>query len=90
MGRYRKNTNICVRRDIIPFVDISLMITHISCLVLTQVQEIRSSFGLEFTSMSDFENLKIWIYGSWDGSLLPARKYIFTHLLNKVWIQVFS
>ena len=42
----QKNTNICVRRDTTPFFGITILSTHMTWILLTQVQEIRSSFGL--------------------------------------------
>ena len=47
MIRYRKNTKICVRRDTTPFVGITILSTHMTCILLNQVQEIISGFGLE-------------------------------------------
>ena len=45
-------------------------------LILMQVQEIGSSFGLGHTLISGFGTLKFWIYGSWVDSLLHIRKYV--------------
>ena len=63
MIRYRKNTNIFIRREITPFVGISILITYMTWILLTKVQEIRSGFGSEFTLMSSFGTMAIWSYG---------------------------
>ena len=73
MGSYRNNTKICVRMEIISFDGIVLLIAHVTWLLMTEVQEIRSSFGLEFTFMSDFGTLEMCSYGSWCDSPLPIR-----------------
>ena len=52
MERYIKNNNICVSRELITFVGIALLSTQTNCILLMQLQEIRSSFGLDFTFMS--------------------------------------
>ena len=49
-----KNTNIYIRRDTTTFVGNTILSTHITWILLTQVQEIRMSFGSEFTLMSGF------------------------------------
>ena len=64
MGRYRNNTKICVRMELISFDGIVLLSAQVTWLLLTEVQEIRSSFGLEFTFMSDFGTLAMYSYGS--------------------------
>ena len=61
--------------EIIPFVGISLLITHMTWILLMQVQEIISSFGLEFTFISGFGTLELCIYGSWSNYLITVRKY---------------
>ena len=74
MIRYIKNTNICVERDTIPFVGISILGTHMTWILLTQVQEIISPYGLEFAFMSGFGTIEMWRYGIWDYYLLPIRE----------------
>ena len=54
-----KNTNICVRREITHFVDISILSTHINCILLMQAHEIRSCFGSKFTLMSGFGTMEM-------------------------------
>ena len=71
----QKNTKICVRRDKTPFVGITIMSTHMSWILLTQVQEIKSGFGLEFTLMSGFGTMEMLSNGIWDYYLLPIKKY---------------
>ena len=44
-------------------------------ILLTQVQEIRSGFGLEFTFMSGFGTMKMWSNGIWAYYLLPINEY---------------
>ena len=75
MIRYIKNTKIFVRRDITPFVGITIMSTHMTWILLTQVQEIRSGFGLEFTVISGFGTMAIWRNDIWAYYLLPINKY---------------
>ena len=75
MGRYINNIKICIRRELIIFVGIDLLITQMTWLLLKQVQEIISSFGLEFTLMIGFGTLTIWSYVSWDNYMLLVRKY---------------
>ena len=75
MIKYINNTNICVRREIIPFVNITLLSTQTNWILLMQVKEIISSFGLDYTLMSGFGNMEMWIYGSWADSLLPVSEY---------------
>ena len=75
MGRHRNNNKTCFMRDLIHFVGIALLSTHMIRIVLKQVQERRSSFGLEYTLMSGFGTLLMWIYGSHAVSLIPIRKY---------------
>ena len=71
----QKKPRIYVRRDTTPFVGIITMITHTTWILLTQVQEIRSGFGLEFTLMSGFETMEMWPNGIWAYYLLPINKY---------------
>ena len=71
----QKNTKIYVRRDTTPFVGITILSTHITWILLTQVQEIISRFGLEFTFMSGFGNMEMWSNDIWVYSLLPINKY---------------
>ena len=75
MLRYIKNTKICVRRYTTPFVGIAILSTHMTWILLTQVQEIRSGFGLEFTLMSDSGTMAIRSNGIWDYSLLLINEY---------------
>ena len=75
MIKYIKNTNICVRREIIPFVGIYLLSTLMTCILLTQVQEIISSLGSDLTLVSGFVTLETWSYGSWYDSLINVSKY---------------
>ena len=70
-----KNTKIFVRRDTTPFVGITILSTNMTWILLTQVQEIRSGFGLEFTLMSGFGTMVMWSNGIWAYSLLPIKKY---------------
>ena len=62
---YRNNTKICVRREITPFVGITILSTQMTWILLKQVQEIRSGFGLEFTLMNSFVTMATWSYGIW-------------------------
>ena len=55
---------MCINRYTGPFVNITILSTHMTWILLDQVQEIRSSFGLEFTFMSDFGTLAMYSYGS--------------------------
>ena len=71
MGKYRKNSKICAIRCLMHFVGLYHLSTNTSFILLVQVQESRSSVGLEYTLMSGFGNLEIWSYGSWDNSLFP-------------------
>ena len=71
----QKNTKICVMRDTATFVGITILSTHMTWILLTQVQEIIPGFGLEFTFMSGFGNMTIWINGIWDYSLITINKY---------------
>ena len=64
-GQVQKDTKICVRMDTTPFVGITNLSTHMTCILLTQVQEIISGFGLEFTLMSSLGNMAMWSYGIW-------------------------
>ena len=50
--------------ELISFDGIVLLSAQVTWLLLTEVQEIRSSFGLEFTFMSDFGTLAMYSYGS--------------------------
>ena len=75
MFSYRKNTKTHVSRGLITFVGITLLITQMNRILLTQVQEIISSFGLEYTLMSDFRTLEMWMYGIRAYCLLPIIKY---------------
>ena len=75
MIRYRKNTKICVMRDTTLFVGITIMCTHMTWILLTQVQEIRLGFGLEFTFMNGFVTMEMLRNGIWAYSLLPINKY---------------
>ena len=59
----QKNTKICVRRDTTPFVGITILSKHMTWILLTKVQKIRSGFGLEFTLMSDFGTMEMCING---------------------------
>ena len=61
----QKNTEICVRGDTTPFVGITILSTHINWILLTQVQEIISGFGLEFTLISGFGTMVMWSNGIW-------------------------
>ena len=61
--RYRNNNNIYVRKEIIPFVGITILSTHKTWILLKQVQEIISVFGSEFTLMSGFGAMEMWSYG---------------------------
>ena len=45
----QKNTEIFVRREITAFIAITIISTHMTWILLMQVQEIRSVFGSEFT-----------------------------------------
>ena len=74
MIKYIKNTNICVRKEIIPFVNINLLSTQSKWILLTQVKEIISSFGLYYTLMSGFLNMEMWSCGSWADHLIPVSK----------------
>ena len=71
----QKNINICVRRDKTTFVGITIVSTHMTWILLTQVQETRSGFGLEFTLMIIFGTMVMWSNGIWAYSLLPIDKY---------------
>ena len=73
--RIQKNTNICVSRDTTPSVGITIMSTHITWILMTLVQEIRSGFGLWFTLMSGFGNMAMWSNGIWAYSPLPINEY---------------
>ena len=44
----QKNSKIYVRREITPFVGIDVMTTHMTFILLTQVQEVRAGYGSEF------------------------------------------
>ena len=68
--RPKKNTKICVNMVIIPFF-IALLSTHVTWLLMTHAQEIRSSFGSDFTFMGRFGTLGIYIHGSWAYYLIP-------------------
>ena len=59
---------------LIPFVNIVLLSTHITCLLLTHVQERIKRLGSDFTFISVFGDLSICSYGGWSDSLLPVRK----------------
>ena len=72
---YIKNTKIFVRRDTTPFVGITILSKHMNWILLTQVQEIRSGFGLEFTLMSGFGTMAMWSDSIWSYSLLPINEY---------------
>ena len=86
MGRYRNNTNICIRREIIKCVGVALLITQITWLLLMQVQERRSSFGSEFTFIMGFgtrwDDYPIPIIKYLSLTLLPRHEYKFVHSLN--------
>ena len=71
MIRYKNNTNICVRRDIIPFVGINILITQMNWILLMQVHKIRSGFGSEFTLRSVFGTMAMWSYGIWAYFMIP-------------------
>ena len=71
-----KNTNVCVRREITPFVGINILSTQMTWILLTQVQEIWLDFGSEFTLMSGFGTMEMWSYGIWAYSLLSIIKYL--------------
>ena len=73
--RYIKNTKICVSSYTTPFFGITILSTHMTWILLTQMQEIRSGFGLEFTLMNGFGNMAMWINGIWYYSLLTINKY---------------
>ena len=73
--RYRNNTNICVRMELIRFVGISLLITEMTWILLNQVES-RSSFGYEFTFMSSFGTMEICSYVSWTNDLIPIIEYL--------------
>ena len=75
MIRYINNTNIYVRRNKTPFVGITIPSKYMTWILLTQVQEIGSFFGLEFTLMSGFGTMEMWSNGIWAYSLLPINKY---------------
>ena len=45
-GQVQKNANICVRREITPFAGIAVLSTHMTWILLTQDQEIRSGLVL--------------------------------------------
>ena len=51
------------------FLYINLLSTQTNWVLLIQVKEIISSFGLDYTLMSGFGNMKMWIYGS---GLIPC------------------
>ena len=76
MIRYRKNIKIFVRREITPFVGIIILSTQMTWILLMQVQKIISVFVSEFTLMSNFGTMKMWIYGIWDYSLLTIKEYL--------------
>ena len=91
MVKYINNTNVCVRRKLTPFVDINLLSTQTNWNLLTQVQVSTSSFGFEYTLMSDFGTLVVWSYGSWSNSRISISDYWsitfwerheFFHILN--------
>ena len=71
MIRYIKNANICVRMEIPPFDGIDILNTHISWILMTQVQEIRSSYGSEITLVSRFGTMEMCSYVSWTYLLIP-------------------
>ena len=60
MGKYINNTKICVRREIIPFVTINLLSTHINLILLIKVRGEISFSGLGYTLMSGFGTLEMW------------------------------
>ena len=72
----QKNTKICVRRNTTPFVGITILSTHMTWILLTLVQEIRSGFGLKFTLMSGFGTMEMWSNGIWAYSLIPVNEYL--------------
>ena len=55
-------------------VNINLLSTQSKWILLTQVKEIISIFGLYYTLMSGFLNMEMWSCGSWADSLLPVSK----------------
>ena len=71
MIRYRNNTKICVRSAITPFGEITLLITQMTWILLTQMQKIRSVFCLALNFMIIFGTMAIWRYGIWECYLLP-------------------
>ena len=71
----QEKPNIYVRRDTTSFVGITILSTHTTWILLNQVQEIRSGFGLEFTLMSGFGTMAMCSNGIWDYSLLPINEY---------------
>ena len=44
-------------------------------IILTQVKEIISGLGLEFTFMSGFGTMKMWSNGIWAYSMFPINEY---------------
>ena len=74
-GQVQKKTKICVSRYTTPFVGITIMSTHITWILLNQMQEIRSGFGLDFTLMSGFGTMEMWRNGIWAYYLLPINQY---------------
>ena len=89
MIRYRNNTKIYTRREITPFVNIYILITHMTWFLLTQVQEIKYVFGLEFTLTSRFKTMEMWSYHIWIYSLLPTRKCLSLNFLSRHWYNFF-
>ena len=73
MIKYRKITKICVRREITPFVGITILSTHMTFILLTQVQEIIPGFGLKFTLVNVFGDMAIWSHGNWAYLMIPKR-----------------
>ena len=67
------NKGCCIHPD--KYLGIFILLTQMTSILLTQVQEIRSGFILEFTLMSGFGTMAIWRNVIWDYSLIPINKY---------------
>ena len=70
-----KNIKLCVSREITTFGGITVLITQMTWILLTQVQEIRSGFSLESTLMSGFGIMEIRSYNIWAYHLRPISKF---------------